>query len=177
MMLGREAYDRPTAQSLFWVGTDMKFRCQQYPGKENGPAPSSEKNPLSPFQKSPLPRILALDGGGVQGLGSLIVLRKIMQTVGHRINASTIPLPSEHFDLISGTGAGGIIAILLGRLRMVSISQQFLMTNSPLTIASPNISTYPRMHFMSTKFLPESFQPVMINAASIFKSSSLSFKV
>jgi len=29
------------------------------------------------------------------------------------------PRPCESFDLIGGSGAGGLIAIMLGRLRMV----------------------------------------------------------
>jgi len=66
-----------------------------------------------------LPRILALDGGGVRGLSSLLILREIMEEIGRRNDTDPPPLPCQYFDMIGGTGTGGIIAIMLGRLRMV----------------------------------------------------------
>jgi Patatin-like phospholipase len=66
-----------------------------------------------------LPRILSLDGGGVRGLSSLLILREIMDEIGRRSHTPEPPLPHQYFDLIGGTGTGGLIAIMLGRLRMV----------------------------------------------------------
>src|SRR5271155_1011476 len=73
-----------------------------------------------------IPRILALDGGGVRGLSSLLIVQRLMHEV-HRIMThkgqatvdGKLPLPCEYFDLICGTNTGGLIAIMLGRLRMV----------------------------------------------------------
>jgi Patatin-like phospholipase len=65
------------------------------------------------------PRILSLDGGGVRGLSSLLILREIMEEIGRQSKVEETPLPCEYFDLIGGTGTGGLIAIMLGRLRMV----------------------------------------------------------
>jgi patatin-like phospholipase/acyl hydrolase len=65
------------------------------------------------------PRILSLDGGGVRGLSSLVLLRGIMDELGEVINVKN-PRPCDHFDLICGTSTGGLIAIMLGRLGMVS---------------------------------------------------------
>lgn len=65
------------------------------------------------------PRILSLDGGGVRGLSSLLILRLLMEEIGRRKGTVTTPLPCEYFDLIGGTSTGGLIAIMLGRLRMV----------------------------------------------------------
>jgi predicted acylesterase/phospholipase RssA len=65
------------------------------------------------------PRILALDGGGVRGLSSLLILREIMEEIERKSGAEKTPLPCEYFDLIGGTSTGGLIAIMLGRLRMV----------------------------------------------------------
>lgn len=58
-------------------------------------------------------KILTLDGGGVRGLSSLLILREIMEDVGQEAK------PCEHFDLIGGTSTGGLIAIMLGILGMV----------------------------------------------------------
>jgi patatin-like phospholipase/acyl hydrolase len=65
------------------------------------------------------PRILTLDGGGVRGLSSLLILRDIMEDIAQRTDAAETPRPSEYFDLIGGTSTGGLIAIMLGMLGMV----------------------------------------------------------
>jgi len=69
---------------------------------------------------TPVPRILTLDGGGVRGLSSLLILREIMEDIGHRTKAQDTPKPCTYFDLIGGTSTGGLIAIMLGLLGMVS---------------------------------------------------------
>jgi Patatin-like phospholipase len=73
-----------------------------------------------------IPRILALDGGGVRGLSSLLIVERLMLEVhrimtdnGQRTADGKPPPPCEYFDLICGTSTGGLIAIMLGRLRMV----------------------------------------------------------
>lgn len=58
--------------------------------------------------------LLALDGGGVRGLSSLVVLRQLMEM----IKPEDPPKPCDYFDMIGGTSTGGLIAIMLGRLRM-----------------------------------------------------------
>lgn len=67
--------------------------------------------------------IILPDGGGVRGFSSIIVLEELMQRVvslcdGHPPERSDMVRPCEYFDLIGGTGTGGLIAIMLGRLRM-----------------------------------------------------------
>jgi patatin-like phospholipase/acyl hydrolase len=64
------------------------------------------------------PRILSLDGGGVRGLSSLLILKDIMEEIRRKAGHESTPLPCEYFDLIGGTSTGGLIAIMLGRLRM-----------------------------------------------------------
>ena len=74
----------------------------------------------NPQEKIYQPRILSLDGGGVRCLSSLLVLREIMEDIGRQTGANETPLPCDYFDLIGGTSWGGLSAIMLGRLRMVS---------------------------------------------------------
>jgi hypothetical protein len=64
-------------------------------------------------------RILSLDGGGVRGLSSLLILRDVMGAVQQLSGAASGPLrPCDFFELVVGTGTGGISAILLGRMRL-----------------------------------------------------------
>ncbi|KAK0365233.1 hypothetical protein LTR91_012604 [Friedmanniomyces endolithicus] len=86
------------------------------------------------------PCILAVDGGGVRGYSSLLVLKNLMHEIWlcekrledeqreeERITgdppASCVTneedlLPCHYFDFMFGTSSGGIIATLLGRLRL-----------------------------------------------------------
>ena len=85
--------------------------------------------------------ILSLDGGGVRGYSSLLILKRVMEEVGkieRELNADATssaysPMidfmpqtspekmdyrPCHYFDYIAGTSTGGLSAIMLGRLRM-----------------------------------------------------------
>lgn len=73
--------------------------------------------------KGPPLRILSLDGGGVRGYSMLIILQELMHRTfveieGRAPKRHEIPKPADHFDLIAGTGTGGLIALMLGRLRL-----------------------------------------------------------
>ncbi|KDR67979.1 hypothetical protein GALMADRAFT_257519 [Galerina marginata CBS 339.88] len=73
-------------------------------------------------------KLLALDGGGIRGLSELLMLKEIMHRLMVEENErrkkdveeplSRLPKPCDYFDLIGGTSTGGIIALMLGRLRM-----------------------------------------------------------
>ncbi|KAL2887771.1 putative acyl transferase acyl hydrolase lysophospholipase [Ceratocystis lukuohia] len=54
-------------------------------------------------------KILSLDDGGVRGLSSLLILERIMEEIWKTQSLSEIPKPCEIFDLIGGTGTGGVI--------------------------------------------------------------------
>lgn len=58
--------------------------------------------------------LLCMDGGGVRGLSSLLVLKNLMDN----LDPDNPPRPCEYFDMIGGTSTGGLIAIMLGRLEM-----------------------------------------------------------
>lgn len=71
-------------------------------------------------------RILCLDGGGVRGLSEVLILTFLMKRIRYetqkksneRLPANTPP-PWKYFDLICGTSTGGLLALMLGRLRLV----------------------------------------------------------
>lgn len=58
------------------------------------------------------------DGGGVRGYSELIILHQLMLKIKEHTHRADIPKPWEIFDLIGGTSTGGIIALMLGRLKM-----------------------------------------------------------
>ena len=82
--------------------------------------------------------LLSLDGGGVRGLSTLFILKRIMDQLNLERKKSSLETvkPCEIFDLIGGTNTGGyvfivflgawlvddwrnsLIAIMLGRLEM-----------------------------------------------------------
>ncbi|KAF2859516.1 FabD/lysophospholipase-like protein [Piedraia hortae CBS 480.64] len=76
------------------------------------------------------PCILTLDGGGIRGYSSLLILSELMHEVWlweqqldreEGIVREVVEkdlLPCHYFDFMYGTSTGGLIATLLGRLRM-----------------------------------------------------------
>ncbi|KAJ7869067.1 FabD/lysophospholipase-like protein [Mycena leptocephala] len=63
-------------------------------------------------------RLLSLDGGGIRGLSMLIILEQLMWRLKVAEDLPDVPRPCDYFDLIGGTSTGGLIALMLGRLRM-----------------------------------------------------------
>ncbi|KAI5818980.1 acyl transferase/acyl hydrolase/lysophospholipase, partial [Pyronema omphalodes] len=66
---------------------------------------------------------LMIDGGGVRGFSTLLLIQELMLNLfveieGRAPRPEELPKPCDHFDLIAGSGVGGILAILLGRLRL-----------------------------------------------------------
>ena len=71
---------------------------------------SGDDQSTSSSNTSPV-RILCLDGGGIRGLATIVMLRKILQ-------ASDAWCVGECFDLVIGTSTGGVIALGAGLLRL-----------------------------------------------------------
>ncbi|KAF2834840.1 FabD/lysophospholipase-like protein [Patellaria atrata CBS 101060] len=83
--------------------------------------------------------ILTLDGGGIRGYSSLLILKELMREVAEwenkfeeeegpisgtekKVFKEEELLPCVYFDMMYGTSTGGLIATMLGRLRM-TVSQ------------------------------------------------------
>lgn len=72
-----------------------------------------------PPKKSKTTNILTFDGGGVRGLSSLIILKRLMKYVNEHEGLQLGELtPKDIFSLVAGTSTGGLIALMLGRFGM-----------------------------------------------------------
>jgi patatin-like phospholipase/acyl hydrolase len=68
---------------------------------------------------------LVVDGGGIRGISSILILQDLMQEINISIRLAqpnktqhTNVEPHDIFDLVAGTSTGGLIAIMLGKLGM-----------------------------------------------------------
>jgi patatin-like phospholipase/acyl hydrolase len=52
-----------------------------------------------------------------------------METIQRQKKLTETPRPCEYFELICGTSTGGLIAIMLGRLRMVPLPLVEILIN------------------------------------------------
>ncbi|MCJ1381385.1 hypothetical protein MMC17_004495 [Xylographa soralifera] len=129
-----------------------RSHIHELPSFDQDAAQSRDTGLETATEDSPWERLnlLSIDGGGIRGLSSLLILSELMKRieglehlVEPRATASTdSPLiepgrmkagrakfptqtrsssdfrPCHYFDYIAGTSTGGLIAIMLGRLRM-----------------------------------------------------------
>ena len=63
-------------------------------------------------------KILTIDGGGLQATSTLLILNEVLEAIARQNGSIKKPRPCDVFDTIAGIGAGGWLAILLGRFRM-----------------------------------------------------------
>ena len=64
-------------------------------------------------------KILTIDGGGLQGISTLLILDKLLETIARNNGVPDCkPRPCDVFDVIAGIGPGGWLALLLGRFQM-----------------------------------------------------------
>ena len=87
-----------------------------------------QRQSLAPAASSPLDGtglcLLSLDGGGVRGLSTLLILEALMDNVNaERRAGDQAPVkPFELFDLIGGTSTGGfVVSTRLCRLSVLTI--------------------------------------------------------
>lgn len=74
-------------------------------------------------------QVLSLDGGGIKGLFSAAVLAKLEEKCGTSI--------VDHFDLVTGTSTGGLIALGLGLGLKPREMVQFYVHHGPKIFANP----------------------------------------
>jgi hypothetical protein len=64
-------------------------------------------------------KILTIDGGGLQAIATLTILDKLLDTIAKSNGVRDEgPRPCDVFDCIAGIGAGGWLALLLGRFQL-----------------------------------------------------------
>jgi hypothetical protein len=98
-------------------------RARRFSRNENVDGPQSGQDDVSnlvatKYNKQQI-RILSLDNIGVRGRSTIMILERIMTEVQKQQKLAEVPHPYSYFDLICGTGTGGLIALMLGRLKMV----------------------------------------------------------
>ncbi|KAJ7452606.1 hypothetical protein FB451DRAFT_1374060 [Mycena latifolia] len=105
-------------------------------------------------------RVLSLDGGGAGALSELLILERIMYQVQATLPSDTAPAPCDYFEVIGGSGVGGIIALMLGRLRMS---------------VSASISAYEKLRPKSKRGSAEKFKASQLEAAlrQIFQEETM----
>jgi predicted acylesterase/phospholipase RssA len=62
-------------------------------------------------------RLLSLDGGGCRGMIQLLLLRHLLENLEPEAPNVDVLRPCDYFDVIAGTSAGGLNALMLGRLQ------------------------------------------------------------
>lgn len=72
----------------------------------------------TPIAPKPL-KILTIDGGGLQAISTLLILDELLSAIAKNNGVQQCkPRPCDVFDTIAGIGAGGWLALLLGRFHM-----------------------------------------------------------
>lgn len=104
-------------------------------------------------------RILCLDGGGICGVFTAAVLREWEKKTEHKI--------VEHFDMITGTSTGGLLAIGLGLGMNPDKMEEFYKTKGPEifpTDSSIRSISHSLRHWFTSKFDSEKLRTEIQNA-------------
>jgi hypothetical protein len=73
---------------------------------------------MVPLPNKPL-KILTIDGGGLQAISTLVILDELLSAIAKNNGVQQRkPRPCDVFDTIAGIGAGGWLALMLGRFHM-----------------------------------------------------------
>lgn len=111
-------------------------------------------------------KILSLDGGGVRGYLTVMILENIEKQLNNR-DGSNKPL-GEYFDLIAGTSTGAIIGGLLSIGKKASEVRKFYETDIK-EIFSNDMKRYKVNSFFNTKYKKDNLRD---KAVKYFKDSN-----
>jgi hypothetical protein len=132
-------------------------------------------------------RIFCLDGGGMKGYTSLLILKRIIRTMAVEGSLQSEPKPCEGFDLIVGTSTGGLIAVMPGRLGMTvdECLREFEVTGKTVfdkKSSTSNLANFSRastgLHSMTLELSrvelgmfcePENWMPIWLFSKTILK--------
>lgn len=111
------------------------------------PDPCSATDSLAPYHTSGREfQILSLDGGGIRGLYTATLLADLERDLGIRV--------TDHFDLISGTSTGGIIALGLALGKTPAELVEFYKNEGPKIFPKPLGKWSKLNHFRRVKYDP-----------------------
>ncbi|KAH8826713.1 hypothetical protein DL96DRAFT_1210532 [Flagelloscypha sp. PMI_526] len=73
-------------------------------------------------------RLLAFDGGGLRAVSQALIVRDMFHRLEEDHQLSRPARISDHFDMICGSGLGGLLAIMCGILHMTGehLVEEFL---------------------------------------------------
>ncbi|KAH8806707.1 hypothetical protein DL96DRAFT_1764564 [Flagelloscypha sp. PMI_526] len=63
-------------------------------------------------------RFLSFDGGGIRAISQALMVKEMMDRIEAKYQLSNPPRVCDYFDMICGSGFGGILAIMCGILKM-----------------------------------------------------------
>ncbi|KIW16255.1 hypothetical protein PV08_06306 [Exophiala spinifera] len=114
-------------------------------GSSQAPAPKSGRTESY--------NLLSFDGGGVRGISSVVILKKLMDRIQEVENERAVLLgkqineeerkPVDYFDLAAGTSTGGLIALMLFRLDMRCSDVIAAYQNLAKKVFSPKLGPIP----------------------------------
>jgi uncharacterized protein len=103
-------------------------------------------------------RILSIDGGGVRGLLTLGMLKRIESILAARSPAPALFRLSDYFDLIGGTSTGGIMATLFALGKSVDEVTKLYLDMCPRIFGKPNFLS---RFYIGSKFKAAHFRGVI----------------
>ncbi|CAE6476809.1 unnamed protein product, partial [Rhizoctonia solani] len=117
-ILGLQDWGSSMAGPSMYGGSSGGYGAGEGKGSGDKGSQNTPKRAVVPAPKQPRTK----HGGGVRGLSSLLLLQETMNRLHSLGGQGEAVKPVDWFDVIAGTGTGGVIACMLGKMGM-SINQ------------------------------------------------------